>query len=378
MCRALQGQGIEVLIATTDAGLETRSSNCETPNGSQPKRNRNPLLQQRKGISTIFFPAQWGQSFKYSRPLATWLEKNVQDFDLAHIHGVFNHACVIAARTCRRKNVPYIVRPLGTLDPWSMRQKPLRKQLFWQLAGKEMFKHAAAVQYTAPAEQKAAEESLGVNHGLVVPLGVDTSLFANEQDKENLERQFPSLIGFPYLLVLSRLHPKKGLDVLLDVFLPLIKQPEFARWRLVLAGDGPQAYVDSLKKRVRAHGGDGVVLFPGWLEGRLKLLALQHSSLLVLPSHHENFGLCVVEALACGVPVLVSPYVNLAPEIEAAGAGWIAHLETNALRASLIEALSSNEERKLRGEAGKRLALKFDWPAIGQQLAAVYSDLLKS
>jgi glycosyltransferase involved in cell wall biosynthesis len=378
MCRALREQGIDVLIATTDAGLETSNSNHKTLNGSQTRRKREPVVQDHGGIPTIFFPAQWGQSFKYSRPLASWLEKNVQDFDLAHIHAVFNHACIVAARTCRRKDVPYIVRPLGTLDPWSMRQKSLRKQLFWRLAGKEMFKNAAAVQYTAPAEQKAAEESLGVNHGVVVPLGVDAGLRSAEQDDEMFQRQFPSLIGFPYLLVLSRLHPKKGLDILLNAFLPLVKQPEFARWRLVLAGDGPKGYIDSLQKRVTANEGDGVVLFPGWLEGQLKLSALQHSSLLVLPSHQENFGLCVVEALACGVPVLVSPHVNLAPEIEAAGAGWVAHLEENALRASLIKALRSKEERKLRGEAGKRLALKFDWSTIGQQLAALYSNLLRN
>jgi glycosyltransferase involved in cell wall biosynthesis len=378
MCRTLQARGIELLIATTDADLETRNLSYKTQNGNHAQPTRNPTIQDHKGIPTIFFPAQWGQSFKYSRPLAAWLEERVRDFDLVHIHAVFNHCCIAAAKVCRDKKVPYIVRPLGTLNPWSMKQKSLRKQLFWRFAGKEMFKHAAAVHYTTNAEQKATEESLGLNHGVVVPLGVDTRLFTSEQDDEVFQRRFPSLTGFPYLLVLSRLHPKKGLDILIDAFVPLVRQPKFSQWRLVLAGDGSPGYVDSLRKKVTAHGGDEVVMFPGWLQGRMKLSALQHSSLLVLPSHQENFGLCVVEALACGVPVLVSQHVNLASEIEAARAGWITHLERNGLRGSLIEALSSKVERKLRGEAGKQLALKFDWPRIGEQLTTVYSDVLRS
>jgi glycosyltransferase involved in cell wall biosynthesis len=120
------------------------------------------------------------------------------------------------------------------------------------------------------------------------------------------------------------------------------------------------------------------VLFPGWLDGDGKRAALHQASLLALPSYHENFGLCVMEALACGVPVLISPQVNLAPEVQAARAGWVAAVDKNSLAAALVSALSSEEERLLRGEAGRTLSNAFSWPAIAGMLSDVYSEVLGS
>ena len=126
MCRALMREGIEVLLLTTDAGL--------------PGTNGDVI--DYKGVPTRFFHSQWGESYKYSRPMASWLNSNAKNFDVAHIHAVFNHSSVAAARACRDAGVPYVIRPLGTLDPWSMTQKSLRKRLFWQVSGKEMLQHA--------------------------------------------------------------------------------------------------------------------------------------------------------------------------------------------------------------------------------------------
>jgi len=127
MCRALQQQGIEVLLVTTDAGLSEN-------------QKHNSRVHDYKGVPAMTFPAQLGESFKYSRPLASWLSTNIRDFDLAHIHAVFNHSSIAAAHVCRRSGVPYVVRPLGTLDPWSMMQKSFRKHLFWQISGKGMLR----------------------------------------------------------------------------------------------------------------------------------------------------------------------------------------------------------------------------------------------
>src|SRR6185369_11193745 len=98
-----------------------------------------------KGLPARFFPSQLGESFKYSRPMAAWLDANISDFDLVHIHSVFNHASVAAAHACRKGKVPYVIRPLGTLEPWSMAQKPLRKHFFLQVSGKGILRRAAAV-----------------------------------------------------------------------------------------------------------------------------------------------------------------------------------------------------------------------------------------
>src|SRR5688500_8519365 len=110
MCRALQAQGIEVVLVATDAGLRDAKRSRDVPSAR---------AIDYEGVPAIFFPSQLGESFKYSRPLSLWLSKNVHRFDLAHIHAVFNHASVAAARECRKARVPYVVRPLGTLEPWS-------------------------------------------------------------------------------------------------------------------------------------------------------------------------------------------------------------------------------------------------------------------
>jgi glycosyltransferase involved in cell wall biosynthesis len=357
MCRALQAQGVEVVLVSTDAGLRDA-------NGRRNGEVAHAIDYE--GVPAIFFPSQLGESFKYSRPLSVWLNANVRGFDVAHVHAVFNHSSVAAARECRRARVPYVVRPLGTLDPWSMRQKPLRKRIFWSLAGQTMLGGAAAVHYTSETEKAATEGLLNVNHGKVIPLGIDAVAETTNGSHENQ-------IASPYVLVLSRLHPKKGLDVLIDAFIALMRRPEFDRWRLVIAGDGPADHVALLKQKATPAGDR--ILFPGWLDGERKDEILRNASLLALPSYQENFGLCLMEGLARSVPVLISPHVNLAQEIAASNAGWIAAVETHALSATLAEALNNPDELAKRGRAGKFLSQNYSWERVATDLVALYTAI---
>jgi len=356
MCRALKEEGIEVLLVSTNAGVDHDES-----------------LYEYKGIPAKFFPAQLGGSFKYSRPLSSWLSSNIERFDLAHIHAVFNHSSIAAAHVCRKARVPYVVRPLGTLEPWSMTQKSLRKRVFWQVSGKGMLRRAAAVHYTTDAEKLSTERLLGLNHGKVIALGIETTASASHA---KLEQHFPELASEPYMLVLSRLHPKKGLDVLIDAFLALVQVEKFAHWRLVIAGDGPEAYVRKLKAMAGSSAQRDRIVFTGWLDGEEKDAVLGGASLLVLPSHQENFGLCVMEALSHSVPVLVSPHVNLAEEIVLANAGWIATVDKDALLSRLAEALGDEEERVRRGLAGKQLSQKYSWDTAAKSLIDLYKQVV--
>ncbi len=363
MCGALRERGVSTLIATTDADGEGRLA-VEL---GRPISYRN--------VPTIFFSRQWSEAYKYSHPLASWLDTHVDDFDVVHIHAVFSHSSLAAARACRKKGVPYIVRPLGTLDPWSLRQKRLRKRLFWHLGVRQMLAGAAAIHYTTVAERKLAEESLGLTRGVVIPLGIEADLFNQPEETKSAARALPS-VEPPYVLVLSRLHPKKGLEVLLPAFLSLVKRPEFAEWKLVLAGDGETKYVNSLKSLAESFEGNGNVVFTGWIDGERRRSVLREASLLALTSYQENFGLCAVEALACGVPVLLSPHVNLAEEIENVGAGWISPLEGEALERTLAETLSDEKERMQRGAIGRDLVRqRFTWEAVAEALAALYNSV---
>jgi len=360
MCRALQTHGLEVHLASTDA----------EPGGHIEVELESPTTFE--GVPAIFFRRQGSRGFAFSRPMARWLDHNVTDFDLVDIHGVFSHVCLSASRACRKKGVPYVIRPHGHLEPWALDQKPARKKMFLKLGGMSMLRNAAAICYVSASERLESEKALAVNHGVTIPLGIKldelTAPAAGEQG-HNCR---------PYVLVLSRLLPSKGIDVLLQAFIAVRKHPSLSDWQLVIAGCGPPEYEALLKHLITQSGTDEAVRLTGWLRGEAKARALAEASLLALPSHHEAFGLCVVEAMALGVPVLVSPQNGLATDIQAAGAGWITPVDTKSISDTLTAACGDHEERRRRGEAGRNLSRKFSWDAVARQLIQLYESVIVS
>jgi glycosyltransferase involved in cell wall biosynthesis len=305
------------------------------------------------------------EAFKYSGPLASWLKKHVDEFDVVHVHAVFSHACLAASSACRRCDVPYVLRPLGTLDPWSLQQKQIKKRMLWHLGVERMLHGAAAIHYTTTSEKRLAECALQLERGAVIPLGVDEALF----DAQGVEEEPP------YVLVLGRLHPKKGIETFVEVFLEASQQ--LREWRLVIAGDGDAGYVSALRAHVASVDRDKRVTFRGWLQGEAKVQALSGAALLALPSHQENFGLVVAEALACGTPVLVSTQVNLADEIAAAEAGWVVPLDPTVMRDTLECILRDAGERQCRGRAGRALAqASFRWTSVAGDLEKLYQSVM--
>lgn len=175
---------------------------------------------------------------------------------------------------------------------------------------------------------------------------------------------------------MSRLHPKKGIDLLLKAFVDLQAQGQLVAWHLVVAGDGQANYVEGLRKIVRGTGSEAAVHWVGWLEGAAKLEALAEADLFVLRSFQENFGIGAVEAMACGTPVLLSRQVGLASEVLAAGAGWVIDLDAAGLRAGLAKATSAQSELSARGIAARALAReRFTWPRIADEWAVAYNKL---
>ena len=353
MCKALSKRGVDVQIASTDA----------EPRGRIRVELATPTAYQ--DVPVIFFKRQWSEAFKYSPQLAGWLNRNVSRFDLVHIHGVFSHACFSAATACRRSGIPYVIRPLGNLEDRSLKQKSLRKKLFLNLGGNRMLRNAAAIHYVCETEKRRSETAIGINHGIVVPLGIDLSPPSLTKERNISDQR-------PYLLVLSRLQPSKGIDVLIEAFLAAREDKPLSKWQLVIAGKGSSQYEALLKRKIKARGATDTVLFPGWLEGEAKARRLNQASLLALPSHHDAFGFCLVEAMSYGVPVIASPEVGLASEIAADRAGWITAVETKSLTDTLRSAMSDESERRMRGAAGRQLVRKFDWDEVTDHLIRLY------
>ncbi len=349
MCRALSDAGHRVMLATTDADGSAALDVCL----GVPTRV--------EGVETIVFRRQWSEAFKFSRPLGVWLRAHVSDFDVVHIHALLSHACLAAADACRRMHVPYIVRPLGTLDPWSLAQKPWRKRVLLSAGGRTALAGAGAIHYTAAAEQASVEAAFETRGGFVAPLGLDETWFAPPIAYEQRA-------AMPFVLAISRLHPVKALDVLIEAFARIDR----GGWRLVVAGDGDRRYAARLKALAAGTAAASAIEFPGWVDGQHKAELLRTASVLALPSHHENFGVSLAEAMACGTPALMSAQVMIADEVAAMGAGWVADNTVPALAASLREILTNGPARRDASRAARAYAERLAWPRVAAALTAAY------
>jgi glycosyltransferase involved in cell wall biosynthesis len=351
MCRAIQGESISIAttLATTDADGGDR---LPVPIGR---------MGEYEGIRSIFFERIGPESFKWSPGLSRWLAANVGAFDLVHIHGVLSHASLAAARACRRQGVPYLMRPLGTLDPWSLRRHAIRKTVLLAASGRRAIMGAAALHYTSEQEQEGAEAAFpGLPPGAIVPLGIDDDLFDNRRE--------PEAKDVPYVLSLSRIDPKKGIDLLIQAFHEA--GPRLPEWRLVVAGDGAPNYLASLRDLAQSGPAASQITFCGWVDGEARRTWLRGATLFALPSHQENFGIAVVQAMAAGVPSVVSPGVALAREIEAAQVGWVVGRES--LAAGLAAILADRSACEDRGRLARQYAERYRWSRVGHLLAEVY------
>ncbi len=357
-CRALRARGDATLIATTDA--DGRTGRLDVAAGEP--------AQVYRGVPVVFFRRRFGESFKWSPALGRWLSARVSQFDLVDIHGVFSHASLAAGRACRRAGVPYVVRPHGMLDPWSLSQHRLQKQAWLAAAGARLLTRASAIQYTTAEEQRLAEAAVsGLPSGAVVPLGIDDDLFERSSAGASPAR--------PYLLALCRLDPKKRLDVLIEAFHRIARDPAFVDWRLVIAGDGSPAQVRELRRLAAIGAGQRRIVFTGWVSGVEKASLLRDAALFAAPSFQENFGLSLMEAMASGVPVVLAERLDLASEVEAAGAGWRWTSGTD-LAVLLEVAMRDGAERARRGEAAARFAQRSRWHTAAGHVSALYERVL--
>ena len=354
LCRALQARRLDPLIATTVAD---RDDVAVPPTG---------IVTPLDGLPVIGF-ARRGNAFKFSPTLSRWLRANVRDFDVVHIHAVFSHPSLAAGRACRSAGVPYIVRPLGSLDPWALSRRRWRKRLL-RPAVQALIKGASAMHFTTDEEARLAGAAARMS--AVIPSGLDDVYFEVNAPPMS-ERE-------PLVVAIARFHPVKRLDLLIQTFHSIAGDRSVNGWRLILAGDGEPDYRQELERLAAAGPAAGRIEFAGWLDEAQKRLLLSRASLVAAPSFQENFGLSLVEALACGVPAVVSRGVNLSVTIDLAGAGWIAGEGEHDLRRALVDAMRDTEERQARSVRAQRMAAQFTWASTTTALERLYASLRRT
>lgn len=309
--------------------------------------------------------------------LGLWraLAREVGQSDVVHLHSLYMFQDWAVWRECRRAGVPYILRPAGSLDPFIVRRHRWRKLPAELLFQNRVTRDAALIHFTSESEQELAQPFIFGRPGAIVPLGVDVERFA-VASAAPFRARFPETQGRRIVLFAGRLNFKKGIEILIPAFAEAAARHEDAL--LVLAGpDG--GFAARARALVEEHGIAGRTLFTGHLDGELLAAVYAAADLFVLPSRTENFALAAAEAMAAGVPSLLSAEVQIATEAAKQGACRLV-ARTIADWAKAIDALLEDPEaaRLLKERARSHARRTYGWEAIGPRLIAMYQEAIEA
>lgn len=268
--------------------------------------------------------------FRYSSRFVPWLKQNYHRYDAVVINGLWQYSGWGAWRALPR-GYPYFVYPHGMLDPWFKKTYPLKhlkKWLYWPWADYRVLRDAAAVLFTCEQERVLARQSFWLYqcHEEVVGLGTPRPEGNPVDQRERFLERYPELRGKRCLLFLGRVHVKKGPDLLLQAFKNIMdSEPSSVTSdvHLVMAGPHDHAYGAEMLALAKSLRLEDRITWTGMLTGDLKWGAFRAADAFILPSHQENFGIAVAEALACSVPVLISDQVNIWREVKEFDAGFV-------------------------------------------------------
>jgi glycosyltransferase involved in cell wall biosynthesis len=363
MARAVAQLGHEVSIYTT---------NQDGPGELEVPLDRSVY---REGVEIRYFPIQAPRFWGTSLPLALALRRKIPASDLVHIHSLYLFHNLVAGHWCRQYQIPYLVRPHGTLDPYIHRRHRGRKRLLELLFENRNLRRAAALHFTTAEEAQLAAPFTFQTPAVVVPLGIDLGEFARMPEPGEFRRRHPEIGDKRIILFFGRINFKKGLDILAQAFARVARIRKEAH--LVIAGPDDDGYGARVRTWLAEAGVLAQTSFTGMLLGPEKLAVLRDADLFVLPSYSENFGLAVIEAMAAGLPVIISDKVNIWREVQAGGAGRVIPGDAAVLAGEILELLDRPEAARRLGQAGRSLVEeRFQWPRIARSLAEAYGRII--
>ncbi len=361
MARAVARLGHQVAIYTTDREMAPEE---RVPLG---------VPAMRDGVEIRVFRQHAPRVFATSFPLYRALAAATPGVDVVHVHSLYLFHDWAAPRLARKAGVPYMVRPHGTLDPFLWKRHRARKRVLEFLFQDRVLRQANAIHYTAAEEMALAAPYVHGAPGVIVPNGLDLGEYAVLPPQGQFRARHPEIGDRRIVLFLGRLNFKKGLDLLVPGFAQACTR--HADLHLVIAGpdDGMLAETRGF---VAAAGIADRVTFTGMLTGADKLAALADAYCFALPSYSENFGIAIVEAMACGLPVALSDKVNIWSDVAAANAGLVGPPTVDEVARQITALAADPAAARAMGEAGRRLAReRYSWDSIARQLESVYRSL---
>jgi glycosyltransferase involved in cell wall biosynthesis len=352
---ALASKGHQVEIASLDFA-------------DAPFLKRCPLPVHPLGPSSL--------KYAFSSKFLPWLRGNRHSYDAVIVNGIWQYHSFATWKVLHKSSTPYVVFTHGMLDPWFKKQYPLKhikKWMYWPWAEYRVLRDAAAVLFTCEEERVLARTSFWlyrcnervVNYGTSKPKG------DQELEREEFFRHYPELRGKKLALFLGRIHPKKGCDLLIEAFARVLAND--SNWHLVMAGPDQIGWQKALDFRAAELGISSQITWTGMLNGSIKWAALRSSEIFILPSHQENFGIAVVEALAAGTPALISNKVNIWREIQLDGAGLVAKdtLESTCEMLRDYVQMPLRKKIAMRGATTKCFEERFEIENAAESLVAV-------
>lgn len=362
LCQALVRQEQEVAVLTTGA---RRFSQESVPTSVDTNFRGLPVRYCR----------MWGPAPPFWSPeLGREVRRRAPGVDLALIRSCWTYVGLAAGRACRRAGVPYLAYCEGSLDPWALSQHRFRKRLWWHLFEGAFFREAAAIVALNGAEREHLRR-LGLTGRIeVIPNGVNFQDLKEAVSREDLESRWPPLRGRRWLLFLGRLHPKKGLDLLLPAFAAIADS--FPEHLLVIAGPDEGGFGGTVHRWIRELDLASRIVVTGPVAGEVRNGLLQQAEVFVLTSYSEGQPLAVLEALACGLPVLLTP-ASQVPEVGEGEAGLVVPATREAIAQGLSELLADEGKRRAMGARARELARgKFTWERAARQTLDLGRELV--
>lgn len=343
--------GHQVTVLTTDQGQR---------NGERPLTLSCPikLAQARvKGPDRV----------AYAPDFVNIARRHIPGSDVVHVHSIFTYPVHVALRESRSANVPVVLRPCGLLHRYSLRRSAMRKRAYLTVWGKFVRQRCAAWHYTSDTELSESWPR-DCSSRFVLPNGIDPDQYRIDRDEamKIVSNNWPEIDNSPYVLFLGRLDPKKRLDLLMEAF-RAGAPPEF---KLVVAGPDPRGLWSGLTHKIcRSDRMRSRIVRLGMVTGRHKVALLARATLFALPSENENFAVAVLEALASGTPVLLSPHVDLAKDVAAYELGRIVPLDVASWRGWFAQLLADPKALDELGDRAQRcVSVQYDWRRVTEQL----------
>jgi glycosyltransferase involved in cell wall biosynthesis len=302
------------------------------------------------------------------------LEELIPQSDIVHMHGVWESVLRVGASVARQHRIPYVITPHGMLGPWALRHRKLKKQVAMALAIRRMLNGAAFIHCLNEYDKEAIEPLRLRSPTEIIANGVSFEEMGQLPQPGSFHAGHPELKGDPYVLFFSRLHPGKGLNHLADALARLA--PKHPRLRLVIAGPDAGAKAD-FERQVASAGLTDRVHVVGPLYGPGKFTAMVDALCFALPSEHECFSMAILEALACGVPAVISEESHF-PEVRDADAGFVVKRSGEAFADAIDRLLT---DPMLRGRMGERaiqlVRERYMWQTVAQQAIEAYGRAIQ-